>query len=182
MWDLPETPDVILSFATLLGASAAFWGAYTAHSGLGTWRKERDADLAKRLVAAIYRHRTSLYEIFRPDTFADDHFPSGMHFDPNDRRLTADVASSRHAAAKEKRADVEPLLAEAEIRWRPKVVALYAGINSVELEILGKILHWQQGKDESSYLLDRDYRQNNEGSEAVMRAFEPILDYLKTKI
>ena len=56
MWELADTPDIMIAFGTLLMASAAVAGAVIAGIGLNMWKQQNiwqtDGDLAKR---ALYQ-------------------------------------------------------------------------------------------------------------------------------
>ena len=54
MWDLPEAPEIIVAFGTLLAGTAACVGVFVALSGLNTWKKQNSWHHGYELAIALY--------------------------------------------------------------------------------------------------------------------------------
>ncbi|WP_298909821.1 hypothetical protein [uncultured Aliiroseovarius sp.] len=145
MWTLPETPDVIVAFGTLLAGSAAVWGAYSAHRGVDAWKKEKrwqsDHELARKILMLIFRHRDALATVRHPAIWSAEtkEAMAGKEAfsDYSEKRFseTAAVYERRWDKVTEVRAELYPALLEADVIWGSTLKDLVAPVFELEFEL-----------------------------------------------
>lgn len=191
MWDLPDTPDLLIAMGTLFTGAAAMWAAYSAHCGLTTWKNNQEYELVKQLAAAVYHHKKSLLAITFPDNSVEE--KALMNAPQSNEGPNYKIFWNRFAKTKPFLADVEALLAQAELRWGKKIVDAYKPVRSVEKKILAKIMRteeppsfneddYKQLLEAKDYLSDLHYRHECDAAKEIIEAFEQIEKFLRDKL
>ena len=174
-------------------AVAAFVAAIAACRGLSLWKKQIDSDLARKLGTAVFQHRKSLLTITYPDVAAEE--KELLDLAPDRHGPNYFIFQQRFRNTKKYLADVEALLAEAELRWGDKVKKSYKPVSAVETELMRRILATDETycrRDDieaiervnkaRDYLEDLVYRQECDAAVSINVAFEEINKFLKGKL
>lgn len=140
VYDLAGGDVTVAGVGNLLTGVATVVGATAAILALSTWRKERDAALAKKLAAALYQYRLSLHRIRSPFHIPEDGLNSAEdengHFDLN----TARLVRWRHSRIRLQ--EVEALLSEADLHWPRKATDAFADVSEIEKELADAVLRF----------------------------------------
>ncbi|WP_136634331.1 hypothetical protein [Pseudooceanicola onchidii] len=156
MYELPETPDLLIAAGTLLAGAAAMWGAHTAHKGLDSWRRDKDSDFARELAKELFRYRSSLHAIRSPGlTYAERETTDlkQSHYETFRR-----VLFERWRYSMGSRDLLETLVLEAELRWKSHPLEAFKPIRAVSDKIINLIIQYSilQGQiDRESEVLSK---------------------------
>jgi len=140
MWTLPSTPDVLLAFGTVLAGAAAMWGAFSAHSGLSTWRSQqvwmRDADLAKSLLVTLFKRKDALQQVRSPLGYMSLEALSDR--EKKWEEIRSDYRN-RLRELSDARADFYSLQHEAYAVWNAEILEFVEPIRKLEIELFVEI-------------------------------------------
>lgn len=209
MWTLPEAPDVLASFAALLGSAAAFYGVCVAHMGLRTWQRQRDSVLAARVAAVMYKYKDSLHHVRFPYLTVTDRekFPDLT----NQADVTPNIRLARWQNSRDLLGSLRELIAEADIAWNEKASPCFKEIMEMEQEFASDVLklctlerrtaydndayqgkmiplaEWERRTDKRSLEVDRLSQiasgiDSDEMGARIDVAFRPLIILLKSKI
>lgn len=118
--------DLLIGVATVIGATAAI-------VALDTWKKQRDADLAKRMATALYQYKLSLNRIRVPYLIPEDTLLAGQEgVDLKDLNFARLLRWRRSRATLQ---EVEALLAEADLHWPRQATDAFSDVLKVDEEL-----------------------------------------------
>ncbi|UWP89518.1 hypothetical protein [Aliiroseovarius crassostreae] len=138
MYDVWQDPDVVTAFGTLLAGSSTVVGVIVAWCGLKTWKKERDADFAKRYAGELFKYRRILHQIRRGYlTKSDIELLQDAEI-PN--QVTDKVRLLRWRFSREILEEVMVMQAEAELRWQGDAECAFRPIAEIESELAKDVL------------------------------------------
>jgi hypothetical protein len=145
MYDLPQTPDIIVAAGTLLAGVAACAGALIAFSGLNSWKRQsvwaRDTDLAKRLVVSI-RKRQDAFKWLRNGFYSAGELSNAL-FEVRKSNPDAEEKNSSSFAAQlrlDKLYDARELsygdVLEASALWGDRIEKLVSDLDEIERKVV----------------------------------------------
>lgn len=146
----PSWTDWIVAGAAALGAAAAMGTMVAAFLGLSTWRAQlhggSDFELARRLLAAVYRMRNAIQRARSPlisaFEYADrpgrppDESPFDVKLSSEDY---AQVFERRYKPLDDARAELDALLLEAEALWGKAIAQPVTALRSITHELYGAV-------------------------------------------
>ncbi|UWQ11502.1 hypothetical protein K3X41_02030 [Aliiroseovarius crassostreae] len=138
MYDVWQAPDVVIALGTLLAGSSTVVGVIVALCGLKTWKKERDADFAKRYAGELFKYRRILHQIRRGYlTKSDIELLQDAEI-PN--QVTDKVRLLRWRFSREVFEEIEAMQGEAELRWQGDAERAFRPIAEIESELAKDVL------------------------------------------
>lgn len=207
MWTLPETPEVVISFGTLIAGFAAMWGAYSAHKGVNAWKKERewsaDQELAKRALLSAYEFRDSLYRVRHPAIASSETevSPEELENIAAENLRNAGIINAyanRWRRHSENNRLISSILLEADVEWGTELRSTFKPLFELEHELFSYIRLYIDAylrgptelakdyqkilKDERDILYDLFDAEKDEFRADFEGHLKLVEDYLRTKI
>ncbi|WP_289042762.1 hypothetical protein [uncultured Aliiroseovarius sp.] len=143
MWTLPEAPEIVVSFGTLLAGCAAIWGAYSAHRGIDTWKTQRvwdtNRDLSQRALLCLTKRRKAFRGVRHPFMSAGEMVAAYGEYNSLDEQKSYEAQTAaygiRWEALQNARSEFDAILMEAEVLWDENLAALEQRVASIEAKL-----------------------------------------------
>lgn len=142
MLEVWEAPEVVIAFGTLMAGMAAMWGAYSAFSGLSTWKEQqkwkRDFELAMSIYEGFRKRRQTFHFIRapykNPPVLGDRKLEDRLTILESSRASTA-TKLQYWQAMKDVEIAQAALFDEAKLRWGIDFFALSAPLVDLEYRL-----------------------------------------------
>lgn len=198
------TAHVLSTLANAILAGAAVAASIAAFLGLDTWKKQkiwdRDHELARRSLVALYSLRDKVYEVRNPFMFEGERKPDK---DAPEAEKESWAAGTRRAYARrwshvrETTIDVRSLLREADAVWGGELSALYETVSKLNHELFVAVSLYLDAVSESDPEMRKELNAIRKEKRDILyelsgdkdefradyaKALEPIESYLGGKL
>ncbi|MCT8330283.1 hypothetical protein [Albidovulum sediminis] len=199
-------PESWSALANWVMAGAAVLAACAARSGLNSWKNQNiwtaDAELARRILIALYRFRDSLYAVRHPAMFAGE-----MRLDAEQESKLSEVEqrqesvrsaySRRWSRHQEQAIELSSLMIEADAVWGEELSKKVSELRKLERELWAYINLYLDAHYSRDTELAREYRKILKGERNILydmlkeddvfrmdfvKALAPVERYLRGKL
>ncbi|WP_407491679.1 hypothetical protein [Pseudooceanicola sp. MF1-13] len=173
MYDLPEAPEVVTALAALIASVAALYGAFVAHKGLDSWKRDKESDFAREISRELIRYKRALHDVRVPGLTEAEHETADLT--KSHRVMFRSLFFKRWRFAVSARDSLDPLIFEAQLRWGDHAIEAFRPITAASDKLMSAIVQYSlvQGQ------IDRQNELFAAGGSDAEAKLESLLDELE---